>query len=51
MLTKKKQLEIAFKKLLVEMLEYGGIDDFASIIIDEYTQKLLYEVSIRTPIK
>ena len=51
MLTKKKQLEIAFKKLLVEMFKYGGIDDFAPIIIDKYAQKLLYEISIRTPIK
>ena len=50
-MTKKKQLEIAFKKLLVEMLEYGGITDFAPIIIDKYTQKLLYEVSIRTSIE
>lgn len=48
---KRKQLEVVFKQLLKEMLERGMIYDFATIIIDEYVQKLLKEVSIRTPIK
>lgn len=50
MMKKKKQLEIAFKELLIEMFEYCNYD-VASIIIDKYVKKLLYEVSIRTKIK
>ena len=50
-MTKKKQLEIAFRMLLIEMLESIGIDNWAPITIDKYTQLLLKEVSIRTPIK
>lgn len=33
-MTKKKQLEIAFKKLLIEMLESIGIDNWAPITND-----------------
>lgn len=48
---KKKQLEIAFRTLLIEMLESIGIDNWAPVTIDKYSKLLLKEVSIRTKIK
>jgi len=48
---KEKQLEIAFRMLLIEMLESIGIDNWAPVTIDKYIMLLLKEVSIRTSIK
>lgn len=50
-MNKKKQLEIAFKRIISESLESVGIDYLAPIVLDKLVQKLLKEVSIRTPIK
>lgn len=50
-LTKKKQLEIAFKKLLKEMLKSVEMDYIAPVVVDEFIQKLIKEVTIRTTLK
>ena len=50
-LTNKAQLKTAFKMLLTTMLSAAKEECFIGDLIDSYTNLLLKEVSIRTPLK
>jgi len=52
-MTKQEQLKVAFKIILLDILdEYKAFDkDVVTASLDEFSNRLLKEVSIRTPLK